>query len=81
MSSTWVDYSYFADELNVKVQTIRVYATGRPSDDPKKKSQRVEDFPKRVNALTARTPYFDKAEADAWIAKRKAEGKARKQPD
>ncbi|WP_102191339.1 hypothetical protein [Microbacterium aurantiacum] len=81
MSSTWVDYSYFADELNVKVQTIRVYATARPSDDPKKKSQRAEDFPQRVNDAAARTPYFDKAEADAWIAKRKAEGKARKQPD
>lgn len=73
MSSSWVDYSYFAERLNLKVQTIRAYATGD--------KQKVDDFPQRVNDASARTPYFDQAEADAWIEKRIAEGKARKQPD
>lgn len=81
MSSSWVDYSYFAERLNLKVQTIRVYATAKPSDDPEKPSQRADDFPKRVNSPSARTPYFDQDEADAWIEKRIADGKARKQPD
>lgn len=70
MSITWVDYSYFAERLNLKVQTIRAYATGD--------KQKVDDFPRRVNDTSARTPYFDQNEADMWIEQRLADGKARK---
>lgn len=55
-----VTYAYFAEQLGMRINTIRIYATS---------TDRTRDFPQPLTTPPGtRTPLFDKTDADAFIA-------------
>lgn len=75
-SFDFVSYDYIARELNLRTSTVRMYARG-----PEK--QRLSYFPKPVTPPEAVSPLFAKADADAFIARRRSgspTGKGRVKP-
>ena len=71
-----VGYDYFAQELNVRLSTIRTYANGT-------EKQRLVDFPLPVTGPNSRQPLFRKDAADTFISNRRAgsaTGKGRVKP-
>lgn len=71
-----VGYDYFAEQLDLDVKTIRIYATS------KSKSNRVTDFPAPAGSVRGRgghpSPRFRKGDADKFIAGRRAKAQARR---
>ena len=71
-----VGYDYFAQELGVQLRTLYAYAS-------EKNAQRLDDFPKPVTPKGHRQPLFTKADADAFLERRRAgspTGKGRVRP-
>ena len=60
-----VGYDYFAKELDVQLRTIYAYAS-------ETNAQRLENFPRPITPAGHRQPLFDKADADRFIAERRA---------
>lgn len=60
-----VDFSYFADALQISLKTA--YKYGTPTS-----GQYIHGFPEPVTPAGVRTPLFNKLEADVFIAGRRA---------
>lgn len=69
--SKLVDFSYFADALQISLKTT--YKYGSPTS-----SQHLPGFPTPVTPTGIRTPLFNKLEADVFIAGRRADAENQK---
>lgn len=65
-----VGYQYIADQLHLKVETVRQYARGKKPTAGSGTAPRDPSFPEPVNP-GKRPPLWRKADADAWVSARK----------